>query len=374
MALFLTSLTFDGLDAWLAGLEVAPEPGTRVALIGNASHGLPDAEAIVAPARAALSEFDVQVLDAADPSADLRAARAVVLTGGDPFRLLADLKHAGADQVLQQLHARGTPIAGQSAGAMVCARHIEPVRHTSPFTAPADQDLSALGIANGLVLPHHDRPGRAAWHRQAALTQQSAQRLMALWDDEVLLQSDSGWQIVSGGRRTRRARHDDAAAIEEIFSLATRTGWRDFIDAEALARVAPDLERWRARIASRDGLFLVCEDAAGLLGFVYAQPYEPGLPDRAEPVAELDLLYSHPRAWGQGVGRRLLARATWDLLCQGYRQAVLWTEARNARALAVYHAAGWRNDGAVDERAYLGTAIRNLRHRLDLTRSAGEPF
>jgi GNAT superfamily N-acetyltransferase len=88
-------------------------------------------------------------------------------------------------------------------------------------------------------------------------------------------------------------------------------------------------------------------------------------------MGELDLLYTHPRARGDGTGRRLLERATWNLLCEGFQQAVLWTEARNARALAVYRRNGWMPDGAVDEREYLGVPIRNLRHRIDLTRHAG---
>lgn len=374
MSLFLTSLTFDGLGDWLAGAGLAA--GSQVAIVDNASHGLPDAEAIVGPARQALTQagFEVRVLDVTRAASDLGAAPAVVMTGGDPFRLLTDLKRSGADRVLRELHDRGAPIAGQSAGAMVCARDIEPVRSTSPFTAPPEQDLTALDLANELILPHHDRPGRAARHRQAALLHGAGQPLVPLWDDEVLLPKGPVWQIACGGRRTRPARRDDAAAIEEIFRLATRTGWRHFIDDDALARASRDLERWHARIANRDGRFLVCEDDAGLLGFAYARPYDPGLPNRGDPVAELDLLYSHPRAWGHGVGRRLLARVTWDLLCHGYRHAVLWTEARNARALAVYRAAGWQPDGAVDERDYLGTAIRNVRHRLDLTRSAGEPL
>jgi RimJ/RimL family protein N-acetyltransferase len=67
----------------------------------------------------------------------------------------------------------------------------------------------------------------------------------------------------------------------------------------------------------------------------------------------------------------LLERATFALLAAGFREAVLWTEHRNARALAVYQRSGWRPDGAVRERDYLGVRIRELRHRLDLGASAG---
>jgi GNAT superfamily N-acetyltransferase len=87
----------------------------------------------------------------------------------------------------------------------------------------------------------------------------------------------------------------------------------------------------------------------------------------------VDLLYTHPRAWGRGAGRRLLDRGTWNLLCAGFAEATLWTEHRNDRALAMYRANGWRLDGAERTRDYLGVPIRELRHRLDLTEHAGGP-
>lgn len=371
MPLFLTSLEFDGLGAWLGAHDVRAD----VVLVSNASRALPDAEAIVAPARAALEQaghrphsLDVR---AAPPEA-LERAGAVVMTGGDPFRLLADLRSSGAGRVLMAAHGRGIPIAGQSAGAIVCARRLDPVRLTSPFAAPAGLDLTGLGLSSTLVLPHHDRNERADRHREAARSGGSVP-LTVLWDDEVLLEQPGHWRIVQGTVRTRPAGSADSGAIEALFQLTTRQAWAEFVPAETLARAGADPDRWRRRIADREGLFLVAEDDAGLLGFGYVRPYPAGLPDVAGPVAELDLLYTHPRAWGRGIGRRLLARLTWHLLCQGYPIAVLWTEARNRRALSVYRAGGWEPDGAEDLRDFLGTPIRNLRHRLDLTTRAGAP-
>jgi GNAT superfamily N-acetyltransferase len=85
----------------------------------------------------------------------------------------------------------------------------------------------------------------------------------------------------------------------------------------------------------------------------------------------VDLLYTHPRASGAGLGRRLLERSTFDLWCAGLQEAVLWTEHRNERALHIYRRNGWVLDGGVDERTYLGVGIRNLRHRIELARHAG---
>ena len=81
---------------------------------------------------------------------------------------------------------------------------------------------------------------------------------------------------------------------------------------------------------------------------------------------ELQLFYTHPRVWGQGVGRALLAAAEDALRNAGCEEAAVYTEERNERALRVYHAAGWREDGRVNEREWLGVPIREpwLRKRL----------
>lgn len=370
MPLFLTSLVFDGLNAWL------DEHGTGadIAVIGNAGRLLDDGHAIVEMAcgEIAAGGRRARVLDVIrDPADTLPDPDAVVLTGGDPFRLLADLRQRGAlrgaqrgaDQWLTRLHGRGIPIAGQSAGAMVCGPTLAPAKLTSPFPAPVDLQLEGLGLVPRLVLPHHGRPDRNAAHREAAMTCGGSVPLTALWDDEVLLIDETHWAIARDGSTTRRGRRKDAAAVAEIFHLAARQAWAPFLGAARLDAAPRDPAPWADRVTR--STFLVTEDAAGLTGFVYYHPAaEPG-------VGEVDVLYTHPRAWGSGIGRRLLERATWELLAAGYREAVLWTEARNERALAIYQANGWRPDGAVDEREYLDVPIRNLRHRLDLTRHGG---
>ena len=77
-------------------------------------------------------------------------------------------------------------------------------------------------------------------------------------------------------------------------------------------------------------------------------------------------MYTHPRVWGAGAGRRLLETALDALAASGCRDAVLWTEERNRRPRAIYERAGWRPDGATRERDFLGCAIRELRYRISL--------
>lgn len=370
MSLFLTSVEVEALAPWLIGRGVSGE----VMVIVNASRALADGADIVAPTLRSLANAGLRATAVDVTHTDLgqlSRAGGIVMTGGNPFGLLADLRSSGAAEVLRRAHHAGTPIAGQSAGAMVCAPDLQPVRMTSPFAPQADQDLRGLDLTTTLVLPHHDRPGRSVLHRQAACAHGLEQRLVALWDDEVFIEESQSDHILrgagtAGSLLTRTARGEDAEAIEAIFGAATQAAWAGFLGAERLAAATREPALWAGRIATPEGIFLLTEDAVGPAGFVYARP----LADDAA-VAEVDLLYTHPRAWGTGIGRRLLERATWQLLCAGYREAVLWTEARNRRALAVYQANGWIRDGVVDERDYLGVPIRNLRHRLDLTRHGG---
>jgi GNAT superfamily N-acetyltransferase len=374
--LFLTSEAFDGLDGWLD----LSRTGERVLVIDSASRAIADGDRTVAAALAAVTaagrraeRLDVGAGKVAPLEAAARggAPAAILMTGGDPFALLAALERSGAAHLLRGAHRRGIAIAGQSAGAMVCGPSLAPLRLTSPFPAPAGLDLSALQLSPRLVLPHHDRPGRAARHRLAALRFGTTIDLMPLWDDEVLLDDGVSWALRRGDCLTRRAVPADAAALAAVFHAAAGAAWANFLDAERLAAAATaaDPAEWAARIADPTTGLLVSEDAAGVCGFVLHRPAQE--PDLEPETGEIDLLYTLPRVWGRGIGRRLLDRATWELLGQGRRQAVLFTEERNARAAAVYQAGGWRSDGVVKERDYLGTRIRNVRYRLDLTRYAG---
>ncbi len=359
--LFLTSLVFDGLAAWL-DQHAGPGP---VAVIGNAGRTLDDGEAIAAMGVQAVTDAGrvAETVDVLHRSVQrLDRAAALVMTGGDPFRLLADLRESGADGLLTAAHARGLPIAGQSAGAIVQGPDLESIRITSPFAAPTGLNLTGLGLTARLVLPHHGRPQRSELHRQAAAASPDPSALFPLWDDEVLLESDTDdWRIRRGGWTTRPARPEDAPAVARLFHESARQAWSTFLEPARLAAAPLDIAAWTARIRAAGNAFLVTEDHQGIAAFSRILPEQ----------GEVDLLYTHPRASGQGLARRLLERATWTLLCVGHVEAVLWTEARNTRARAVYEANGWRRDGGIDERDYLGTPIRNERFRLDLRRFAG---
>jgi len=143
------------------------------------------------------------------------------------------------------------------------------------------------------------------------------------------------------GYVVRPARPEDRPAMAEAFVAAGRAAW-GFAGEAALAGMrAPEFA----------GGELVVEDAQGVAGFAVLDG------------CELDLLYTHPRVWGRGAGRLLLAAAEDALRAAGCRDATLWTEERNERPRRVYEAAGWRLDGEVRERVWNGAPLRELRHR-----------
>ena len=143
----------------------------------------------------------------------------------------------------------------------------------------------------------------------------------------------------------RAAEAADHAAMGDLFLAAAREAWA-FVGPDALA-------------AMREPVFvggeLVAEDEQGLVGFVIALN------------CEIDLLYTHPRVWGSGIGRELLAAGEAALRESGCTEARLWTEERNERPRRFYAAAGWQTDGGVRERIWNGARLRELRYRKALS-------
>jgi dipeptidase E len=362
MPLLLASRSLQGLSRWLDAQGV----GHPVAVVTSASRALADRGDIVDPAVTEIRAGgrEAVLVDLFEQPASALTGAAVVMTGGDPFALLSALRQSGADRWLRQAHGHGLPIIGQSAGAMVCGPTLDPIRLTSPFAAPSGTDLTALALTEHVILPHHDVAGRAGRHRQAAIRFGPSLTLTPLDDEELLGVEGSRWTLQRESFQTRPAAPEDAEPVARVFHAAALDAWSSFLGRDLLAAAPLDTEGWHGRIAGAPGRFLVTEDDAGVLGFVlWRAASDPDL-DRA--TGEVDLLYTHPRAWGSGCGRRLLERARWALTGAGYRDAVLWTERRNQRALAVYRAAGWRLDGAERSRDYRGVVIRELRHRLTL--------
>jgi len=128
--------------------------------------------------------------------------------------------------------------------------------------------------------------------------------------------------------------------MAELFLAAARAAW-SFAGDEALAA---------GHAPAFTGGEIVAEAGGEVVGFVV-------------PVScEIDLLYTHPRAWGSGAGGALLAAGEAALREAGCAEATLWTEERNERPRRFYEAAGWRTDGEAKERVWNGAPLRELRY------------
>lgn len=195
MRLFLASLSLAGLPEFL-GANVR-----RAAWVPAAADPLEDRDRVRALFAAMLDELGLSLLPIeldrdADPGipARLAAVECVIVTGGDPFHLLARARKSGFDRAVTTAARGGLPYVGVSAGSILAGPSLEPHVFTSPFTPAKDQPLEALALTNRVVLPHHDREERALLHDLAK--QQFARfDLQPLRDDEALVIEDGESRI-----------------------------------------------------------------------------------------------------------------------------------------------------------------------------------
>ncbi|MEO8686805.1 MAG: GNAT family N-acetyltransferase [Solirubrobacteraceae bacterium] len=138
----------------------------------------------------------------------------------------------------------------------------------------------------------------------------------------------------------RAATADDAAAIAAVFLAAAEESWG------ATGDDAPVMESLEIH-----GGEVVAEDDDGITGFAIIKD------------CGIDLLFTHPRAWGRGAGRALVVAAEDALREAGCSEVSLWTEERNASARRVYQASGWRKTTDARERVWNGAPLRELRYR-----------
>src|SRR5437764_155432 len=143
----------------------------------------------------------------------------------------------------------------------------------------------------------------------------------------------------------------DAPAIGAVFDAAVRASWTYLGDLVAEPLFSP--RDWEQLVADHapPNVLLVAEDESGVIGYAAAHSED----------CELFLLFVHPAHAGRGIGRRLLAAAHEALQSAGCREAFLFVHEQNARAQAVYAAAGYRPDGSDRVSDFRGTRLRELR-------------
>lgn len=154
----------------------------------------------------------------------------------------------------------------------------------------------------------------------------------------------------------RTALAADGPAIAAVKYRAFGTSYRGVLADDFLDRrdVVPPPGYWVGRALvppSRRHRLLVWGRPGRVQGYVDTGPAHPGelTGDGGSPsVGEIFELYVDPAAQRAGGGTRLLNDAVEALFAAGFEELELSVVATNARARAVYAAAGWHETGRVE--------------------------
>jgi GNAT superfamily N-acetyltransferase len=164
----------------------------------------------------------------------------------------------------------------------------------------------------------------------------------------------------------RPAEPEDALSVAHVHVRAWQIGYRHLLPDRYLAQLRPEERAGRYDFATGDirrPLTLVAESDGAIRGFVTTAPArDSDLPGHGELCA----LYVDPDHWNLGIGSALIAAARQRLAEQGYRHAVLWLLAGNARAERFYRADGWTPDGTARQDHIWGITVDEVRYRRPL--------
>ncbi len=169
----------------------------------------------------------------------------------------------------------------------------------------------------------------------------------------------------------RRATPEDAAALAQVQVDAWKATYPGILPESLLAGLsAPAIAAaFSESLATpRPHWAMWTLHARGALaGFAVGGPCR----DQATPAAgEIHAIYLVKEAWGQGLGRALMARALDGLREAGFREAVLWVMERNARGRRFYERTGWELTPARRTEWQDGIALRQVQYRLALAPAA----
>jgi GNAT superfamily N-acetyltransferase len=159
----------------------------------------------------------------------------------------------------------------------------------------------------------------------------------------------------------------DEMDVARVHVRSWQAGYRGLLPDAYLDGLQPEERAARYTFASenvRDPVTIVAVDDGVLCGFATTSPArDMDVPDDGELCA----LYVDPEWWRRGVGRALIGAARTRLCETGFRHAVLWLLAGNARADRFYRMDGWAPDGLRRSDTMWGVAVDEVRYRRALT-------
>jgi GNAT superfamily N-acetyltransferase len=154
--------------------------------------------------------------------------------------------------------------------------------------------------------------------------------------------------VAETAKTVRSATTDDGAAIALVHVRSWQEAYRGQLPAELLDSLSIEqrtrwwAEGWWSQNLARRRL-LVAEEANDVRGFAAIGPSRDD--DATAPTGEVYAIYVDPGAWGQGLGRRLMKRALYELRAANFAEATLWVLESNRRARRFYEIGGWQDDG-----------------------------
>ena len=180
------------------------------------------------------------------------------------------------------------------------------------------------------------------------------------------------WTTLTRVISVREEAAADIPAVEEVRRASWRAAYAGLIEARHIERATARPSRLSQPDPARHTLVAVTRENPVVVGYasfgpersllsVHAHPAHAGLASGgggspadapltdaglAGETGEVYALYVSPDWWSTGTGRSLMAAALTALSEAGYRRAVLWVLAGNARARRFYDRAGFAADGA----------------------------
>lgn len=160
----------------------------------------------------------------------------------------------------------------------------------------------------------------------------------------------------------RLAEPDDALSVAHVHVRAWQTGYRGLLPDAYLDGLRAEDRASRYDLGNRDASrpqTIVALDAGAIRGFATVAPARD-----ADLIAhgELCALYVDPDEWGRGIGAALVAAARAHLYAAGFRDAVLWLLADNARGERFYRSDRWLPDGQSRTDMVWGISVDEVRY------------
>jgi ribosomal protein S18 acetylase RimI-like enzyme len=160
----------------------------------------------------------------------------------------------------------------------------------------------------------------------------------------------------------RPAEPDDALAVARVHVRSWQVAYRTLLPDDYLDQLRPEDRAKQYDFASLDPRgpeTIVVAEGRLIQGFATtASSRDQDLAD----YGELCALYVDLEYWNRGIGKGLVSAARTSLFERGFRDAILWVLANNARAARFYQIDGWAPDGLRRIDSVWGVTVDEVRY------------